>query len=258
MRKDRRNFLKKLGVASLFGIGSAGALDQYFKKTVYAELFKEDGLKENTTRWGMVIDMTKCEEGCTACIDACHFQHNVPEISGKKEEVKWIWKEAYKNAFPSKSHPFTKEETQKDPVLTLCNHCKNPPCVRVCPTKATFKREDGIVMMDFHRCIGCRFCMAGCPYGSRSFNFKDPRPFIKKINPDFPTREKGVVEKCNFCAERLAKGQAPACQSACNNRSIVFGNLGDPNSEIRRVLMTQNTLQRKTELGTDPSVFYIF
>ena len=100
---------------------------------------------------------------------------------------------------------------ERTPFIVMCNHCENPPCVRACPTNATFKREsDGIVLMDFHRCIGCRFCMAACPFGARSFNYRDPRPFIKEVNTKFPTRMKGVVEKCNFCAERLAEGLLPA------------------------------------------------
>jgi molybdopterin-containing oxidoreductase family iron-sulfur binding subunit len=111
-------------------------------------------------------------------------------------------------------------------------------------------------MMDYHRCIGCRFCMAGCPYGVRSFNWRDPRKFIKKINPDFPTRERGVVEKCNFCAERLAADKQPACVEASNG-AMVFGNLNDPKSEVRRALAGNTTIQRKPELGTNPSLFYI-
>ena len=139
----------------------------------------------------------------------------------------------------------------------LCNHCDNPPCVRVCPTKATWKREDGIVMMDYHRCIGCRFCMAGCPYGSRSLNWRDPRPFIKKITKEFPTRERGVVEKCNFCSERLAKGLIPACVEACKEKVLVFGDLEDPNSEVRGLLKSHYTIRRKPQLGTRPQIYYI-
>jgi len=112
-------------------------------------------------------------------------------------------------------------------------------------------------MMDYHRCIGCRYCMAGCPYGARSFNFKDPRPYIEEINPNYPTRTKGVVEKCNFCSERLAKGLLPACVEASTNGGLVFGDLDDPNSEVRKVLDTQFTVQRKPSLGTKPKVFYI-
>jgi len=114
------------------------------------------------------------------------------------------------------------------------------------------------VLMDFHRCIGCRFCMAACPYGSRSFNFKDPRTGLneKEINRKFPTRTMGVVEKCNFCAERLAEGNMPACVEASNG-AITFGDLKDPHSEVRAVLHENFTIRRNTALGTEPCVYYI-
>src|SRR4030043_1550809 len=147
---------------------------------------------------------------------------------------------------------------KEKPMLVLCNHCDNPPCVRVCPTQATFKRaEDGIVMMDYHRCIGCRFCIAGCPYGARSMNYRDPRPFIKKLNPEFPTRTKGVVEKCNFCEERLGKGMMPACVEACPEKALVFGDLEDPRSEVRQLLSSRFAIRRKSELGTGPQIYYL-
>ncbi|MCD6319198.1 MAG: 4Fe-4S dicluster domain-containing protein, partial [Candidatus Desulfofervidaceae bacterium] len=114
-----------------------------------------------------------------------------------------------------------------------------------------------IVMMDMHRCIGCRFCMAACPYGSRSFNWQDPRPFIKKENPEYPTRTKGVVEKCDFCAERLDKGLLPACVEACKEKALIFGDLGDPNSEVSKVLRSHYTIRRKPGLGTGPQIYYI-
>jgi molybdopterin-containing oxidoreductase family iron-sulfur binding subunit len=110
--------------------------------------------------------------------------------------------------------------------------------------------------MDFHRCIGCRFCMAACPFGARSFNYRDPRPFIAKVNKKFPTRMKGVVEKCNFCAERLAEGLIPACVEA-SNRALTFGDLYDPKSEVRELIRTNYTIRRKQSLGTEPSVYYI-
>jgi molybdopterin-containing oxidoreductase family iron-sulfur binding subunit len=128
----------------------------------------------------------------------------------------------------------------------------------VCPTGATWKREeDGIVMMDLHRCIGCRYCMAACPYGARSFNWVDPRPHVADLNPDFPTRTQGVVEKCNFCSERLAKGQLPACVEACTEKALMFGDVNDPKSEIRQVLAKSYTLRRRAELGTGPNVYYL-
>jgi molybdopterin-containing oxidoreductase family iron-sulfur binding subunit len=99
--------------------------------------------------------------------------------------------------------------------------------------------------------------MAGCPYGSRSFNWEDPRPRIKSLNPGFPTRTKGVVEKCTFCAERLAKGQVPACVEACQEKSMIFGDLNDPQSEVRQVLASRYLLRRKPELGTGPNVYYL-
>jgi molybdopterin-containing oxidoreductase family iron-sulfur binding subunit len=99
--------------------------------------------------------------------------------------------------------------------------------------------------------------MAGCPYGSRSFNWKDPRPFIKKVNLEFPTRTKGVVEKCNFCEERLSRGLIPACVEACKEKALVFGDLKDPDSEVRRALQNKTIYQRQPELGTKPKVYYI-
>ena len=133
--------------------------------------------------------------------------------------------------------------------MVLCNHCDNPPCVRVCPVKATFRRDDGIVMMDYHSCIGCRFCMAACPYGARSLNWRDPRPFIKEpLNMEYPTRCRGVVEKCTFCFERLAKGLKPACVEACKDKALIFGDVEDTNSEIRKVLRENPTIQRKPQL----------
>jgi ferredoxin len=103
--------------------------------------------------------------------------HNVPRYRARREEVKWIWE--YLAAFTGQEIQYT--PLINAPVLLLCNHCDNPPCVRVCPTQATWRRDDGIVMMDYHRCIGCRYCMAACPYGSRSFNWRDPRPHIKDL-----------------------------------------------------------------------------
>ncbi|MGI9952989.1 4Fe-4S dicluster domain-containing protein [Moorellaceae bacterium AZ2] len=212
-------------------------------------------------KWAMVIDMQKCwekgEEGCRDCILACHRTHNVPDIPEAKEEIKWIWTEDFEHAFPGQEHEYLAEHLRGKPFLVLCNHCENPPCVRVCPTKATFKRDDGIVIMDYHRCLGCRYCMAACPYGARSFNFRDPRPYVKELNPAFPTREKGVVEKCNFCAERLEVGLLPACVEACRAGALIFGDLEDPRSEVRKVLRSRYTIVRKPELGTRPDVYYV-
>ena len=214
-------------------------------------------------RYGLLIDLRKFREDQSLgerIVKACHTIHNVPQFPNKKDEIKWIWMTHFENAFPEQPNLYTAEETEEFQLPILCNHCDNPPCVRACPTQATFRNPEGIIMMDFHRCIGCRFCMAACPYGSRSFNWRDPRPFIAKDteNKDFPTRTRGVVEKCNFCAERLRVGLLPACVEACGEtKAMVFGNLNDPNSEIRQMLKEHHTIQRNPSLGTHPSVFYI-
>jgi Fe-S-cluster-containing dehydrogenase component len=249
---NRRSFLKVAGLASLSGLGIKG-----FSKTL-ARTFGTN--EEKKKRLALVIDMRKCREaeGCRDCILACHKIHNVPEMENPKHEVKWIWKEEFEHAFPNQNHKYVSDKVKSAPSIVLCNHCDNPPCVEVCPTQATFKREsDGIVMMDYHRCIGCRYCMVACPYGARSFNWEDAKPYIKEINPTFPVREKGVVEKCNLCAERIAKDDLPACVEACKEKAILFGDLSDPDSEIRHVLSTNDTIRRKPHLSTMPNVYYI-
>jgi Fe-S-cluster-containing dehydrogenase component len=253
---DRRTFLKVTGI-SLLGFGA---------KPVFGALAGMEGGKVlpdpqalRGKRWAMVIDLRKeCPEGCRDCSEACNHAHNIPDFGNPKDEIKWIWNETYNDTFPGQENRFLEAEVQERPVIVLCNHCDNPPCVRVCPTKATWKREeDGIVMMDWHRCIGCRYCMAACPYGSRSFNWTDPRLNLAHENPDFPTRTKGVVEKCNFCEERLTKGQLPACVEACPQNAMTFGDLGNADSQVRRLLQSFYAIRRKPELGTKPEVFYI-
>ena len=260
MKSSRRRFMKIAGVAAL-GLGAQPVIKAVAPASDHGP---QPEVRKNATaldaaQWAMVIDTRRFHsaEELEPIIEACHKAHNVPHLTEKNHEIKWIWETHYHNAFPGRPNPYTSEQTEHRPYLVLCNHCENPPCVRACPTKATFKREsDGIVLMDFHRCIGCRFCMAACPYGSRSFNFRDPRPFIEELNREFPTRMKGVVEKCNFCAERLAVGEMPACVEASDG-AIVFGDLKDPDSEVRKLLRENYTIRRKSNLGTEPCVYYI-
>ncbi len=257
MSMDRKSFLKVTGCA-LAGAFAGNGLVRIVEAR--DESVSEHPEALTARRWGMVIDTKKCvqADGCTKCVEACHVTHNVPEIDDQAREVKWIWKEEFHRAFPSHETEYPNEALEHREVLVFCNHCDEPPCVRVCPTQATWKRDsDGIVMMDWHRCIGCRYCVAACPYGSRSFNWSDPRPHIDQINSAYPTRTKGVVEKCTFCDERLARGEQPACVEACPEKALVFGDLADPSSEVRRLLKEQFTLRRKPELGTKPEVFYI-
>ena len=149
-------------------------------------------------RWAMAVVGGKCPQNCRDCIDACHLAHNVPAIGNPKDDVHWISLERVERVFPAEAHPGLPEAVRGLPVTVLCNHCENPPCVRVCPTKATFQRTDGIVMMDYHRCIGCRFCMAACPYGARSMNYRDPRPFIRKLQPGVSDADQGRSGKMQF------------------------------------------------------------
>jgi molybdopterin-containing oxidoreductase family iron-sulfur binding subunit len=257
MSMNRRDFLKLAGITSIATLGGTTALT-LVRKNIEASQMTPDPKGLTGKRWGMVVDMSKFKnkDDIRKCTDACHSIHNVPTIASPKEEIKWIWDEGFEHAFPGQEHAYISDAIKHMPFIVLCNHCDNPPCVRVCPTKATFRRADGILMMDMHRCIGCRFCMAGCPYGARSFNWRDPRPFIAKNDPEFPTRMKGVVEKCTLCYERLAVGKMPACVEVSNG-GLIFGDLNDPASDVRKVLSSSYTIQRKPELGTRPSVFYV-
>jgi molybdopterin-containing oxidoreductase family iron-sulfur binding subunit len=257
MPLNRRNFVK---LAGLTAVGLAtGNPSKVLGQDPKIDLAPD---KEPlvASRWAMVIDLRKCREhpDCTDCAAACNKVHNIPQFDNRKDEIKWIWKEPFEHVFEEQDYDYLEEKVKKAPVLVLCNHCDNPPCVRVCPTQATWKREsDGIVMMDWHRCIGCRYCVVACPYGARSFNWRDPRPFIKEIQEDFPTRMRGVVEKCIFCDERLAKGQIPACVEACKNGAMTFGDLEDSESEVRRLLAENYAIRRKPSLGTLPQIYYI-
>ena len=252
----RRKLLK------LAGLGALGLTAGKYAKVFGRDYFSETAVSEmsDVKRWAMVVDVRKClvKEDCKECIDACHITHNVPDLGNPKDEVKWIWKEDFESVFIDQENHYLEENLKDKRVPIFCNHCDNPPCVRVCPTQATWKREeDGIVMMDWHRCIGCRYCVVACPYGSRSFNWRDPRPFIGNINKDFPTRSKGVVEKCTFCEKRLAEGLPPACVEACKEKALVFGNLNDPKSEVRKLLKENFSIRRKPGLGTEPEIYYL-
>lgn len=262
MNTSRRSFLKVAGLSAfalssgMAGLaGTAGAARAQIAPGRY-----EKGEHALTAkRWAMVIDtrLFRGPEDYEPLIEACHKVHNVPHIPGN-QDIKWFWLDKYDHVFPDDVNAHINDKTRQASYPLLCNHCTNPPCVRVCPTQATYRMEDGIVAMDYHRCIGCRFCMAGCPYGARSFNFVDPRKYLSDPvpNPIFPTRMIGVVEKCTFCAERLAVGQMPACVEAAGGK-ILFGDLEDPNSTVRQALAANYSIRRKPNLGTQPGVYYL-
>jgi tetrathionate reductase subunit B len=194
-------------------------------------------------RWGMLIDTTKCTTGCTDCVTACSKENG---LSGgtSKTDSQWIRKIEIKEVRTGK--------TQSLPVM--CQHCAQPPCVDVCPTGASFKRADGIVLVDKHTCIGCRYCMMACPYKARSF-VHEP---LTNQNPDVP-RGKGTVESCTMCVHKVDKGESPACVSACaaaGHEAILFGDLNNPESEISRRIRSIQTMQLRADLKLDPGVSY--
>ena len=249
---SRRDLLAGTGAA----LGAALVGGTVARKALGAAPGKAGG----NPQWGIAIDLARCasQDGCRACIDTCHMAHRVPALADARHEVKWVWKEPFARVFPEQVHGWETEARQQMPVLVLCNHCKKAPCTRVCPTGATWRRSDGVVAMDEHRCIGCRYCMAACPYGSRSFNWEQPHP-----NPgtgNYPTRTAGVVEKCNLCVERIDVGQRPLCVETCQKRgtaALTFGDLEDANSPLRQQLATRQVLRRRPALGTEPHVFYL-
>ena len=259
MNESRRSFLKATGITVL-GIGGGASL----------LAARSNGLSPEAApaatqgkRYALAIDTTKCLDGCTVCMDACHKEHNVPDIrkadgsADKEEEIKWIWKTSVEHVFHDSLSHYSSPELAHRQIPVLCNHCDNPPCVRVCPTQATYKRADGPVMMDQHRCIGCRFCVVGCPYGARSFNWSDPRKYLgDDLTEPFPTRMKGVVEKCTLCVDRISRGKIPTCVEVCPQKAIIFGDLEDSESEIRQYVESNFTVRRKAELGTRPQVHY--
>ncbi len=255
----RRDFLKVGAAACVAGlIPLTGCSTEQTTNGEITSGLDADGKEK---QWGLVINVTKLNSlGVMDKIaTACHTAHNVPNTGDTKTEIKWIWSVSFEEAFSDIDSEYTSDQMKSMQYPVLCNHCTDPACVQVCPTQATFKRSDGIVSMDYHRCIGCRFCMGACPYGARSLNFSDPRLYLddSDINPDYPTRSKGVVEKCMFCSERIDKGQLPLCVEASEG-SILFGDLKDSSSDVRKALANAFSIRRRVEVGTGPNVYYIF
>ncbi|MCX7192955.1 MAG: 4Fe-4S dicluster domain-containing protein [Proteobacteria bacterium] len=191
-------------------------------------------------RWGMLINTESCADGCNDCVNACNKENG---LSGGTlpTDSQWMRKIEIKDI--SGGHSLS--------LPMMCQHCEHPPCVDVCPTGASFKRADGIVLVDRHLCIGCRYCMMACPYKARSF-VHEP---LHDQNPDVP-RGRGTVEACSMCVHRIDKGQQPACAEACSNKSILFGNLNDPDSEIAKKIRTVASAQVRSDLGLNPGIRY--
>ncbi|MCK5126978.1 MAG: 4Fe-4S dicluster domain-containing protein [candidate division Zixibacteria bacterium] len=243
---DRRDFMKMTG-GTILAVSSGTYAFQFLVAS--GRSVSGDNIAAGTVRWGMVIDLNKCIEGCTACLDACRTENNVAFHGDNRWDVHWIRK--------VKAEQKIGTESKEKSILLLCNHCDKPPCAQVCPVQATYKRNDGIVIVDHHRCIGCRYCMIACPYNARYFNMKDSEHWQ---NEERPKRSHGVAEACTLCAHRLDTGRQPACVEACNNTGagvLFVGNLNDSDSEVSQLIADRPTKRLREELGTEPKVHYI-
>jgi Fe-S-cluster-containing dehydrogenase component len=214
------------------------------------------GSKEKSEHsWAMVIDQSKCV-GCGHCVLACQANNDTPPDITYTRIVE------------------TGKVGNKDTFLPVpCMHCADAPCTHVCPVGATYQRDDGIVMMDYDRCIGCRYCEVSCPYGARYFNweeFEEPNPAVPTWGqPQVARRPRGVVEKCTFCYQRIDRGlemgltpgvdlaATPACVVACPMGARTFGDLNDPDSKVSKLLANNSSFRLKEDLGTEPRVYYL-
>ena len=245
MSVDRREFFK-IGVATAAGSMAGTGLPALAGALAKAG---ESGASSKTG-WGMVIDVDKCTPGCTACVDACHKENNVPKFPEPELDIHWIRNVTFKQK------GIENAEERNMPVM--CFHCENAPCEHVCPVAATFTRPDGIVLVDKHRCIGCRYCMIACPYKARSFVSKHVHHEPGQ-NPDVPVRMHGVVEKCTLCVHRIDRGEEPACVEACKKEgrgAMTFGDVKDSKSEVHKTIKSSKATQLRADLGTKPRVFY--
>ncbi|APX00226.1 4Fe-4S ferredoxin (plasmid) [Halobiforma lacisalsi AJ5] len=207
------------------------------------------------TNYGMVIDLERCI-GCHACAVSCSQENNV--------SLDQQWNRILTEGGDSMDTPEGKyPEDGRDGTLSMnhlpmaCQHCENAPCVKVCPVNATYKRDDGIVAIDYDKCMGCRYCMSACPYNARVFNYDEPETLPAEGTGNVEQREQGVVEKCTFCSHRVEEDLDPACTVACPADARIFGDLDDEESTVSRYINKYETDQLLEELETDPNTYYV-
>lgn len=262
---SRRDFIKMLAGLGV-GVTAAAALSNLppLRELLGREIALEQPVTEakgthaggkSVHRWGMVIDLRKCI-GCKYCVYACQAVNDVPD------HMRW--------------NVYLTDRTETGNLFHMtrpCLHCQEAPCVAVCPAGATFVRDDGIVIMDYNKCIGCRYCQVACPYGARSFNWLE-REGPSGYQGDWGSAEvarrpRGVAEKCTFCVHRIDRGleqglmpgvdraATPACVNICPVRARMFGDLNDPQSPVSRAIAENPTFRLREDLGTEPKVYYI-
>ncbi len=238
-------------------------LEAETKTHYHRDVHIEDVRPQEGVEFAYALNLSLCI-GCRRCAEACH-QENNHDRATNNSYIRVLEMEQggldlergttdYDHAVPAPGKFY---------LPVQCQQCDNPPCTKVCPVQATWKEADGIVVVDYNWCIGCRYCEAACPYHARRFNWSAPEVPAEEINPNQAylsnrIRPQGVVEKCTFCLHRTRKGQLPACLEACPTGARVFGNLLDPKSDIRWVLQHKRVFVLKEELGTRPRFFYFF
>jgi molybdopterin-containing oxidoreductase family iron-sulfur binding subunit len=209
------------------------------------------------TSYGMVIDQERCV-GCQACMTACMEENNVG--------LNHVWNRVLTEGGDSIDTPtgkYPKDGSDGTGTLsmsyqpTACQHCDNAPCVKVCPVNATYKRDDGIVEIDYDKCIGCRYCIAACPYNARVFNWDESVHLPSSGTGNVPDRPQGVVEKCTFCSHRVEEDLDPACVVACPADARIFGDLDDPDSTVSQYVEEYETDQLLEELEVEPKTYYV-
>jgi Fe-S-cluster-containing dehydrogenase component len=262
---SRREFIGAVvaaggSVALALALSQIAPLEELIQEELALELPEIEREKErhkgdSKHRWGMLIDLRKCI-GCQYCVYACQAVNDVPD------DMRW---NVYKPEITPNGDTFH--------MTRPCLHCQDAPCVSVCPVGATFVRDDGLVIMDYDKCIGCRYCQVACPYGARTFNW-EKRTQSSGYQPEWGNAEvewrpRGVAEKCTFCVHRIDRGLAqglvpgvhrpatPACVNICPVEARIFGDLKDPESRIAQAIRELPTFRLREELGTEPNVYYV-
>ncbi len=263
--KQKEQEIKKMCMAEAEKICKAQGQDSPACKeaTKRCEMIKVKATPpKKGVRFAMALDINKCI-GCRRCAYACVMENN----TDRELHIEWIKvvglpREELELLNPNMDYTDAPEKNMVY-IPMACMHCEDPPCVMVCPVVATYKEPDGIVVIDYDRCIGCRYCMTACPYGARRFNWKKPRVPVTELNPNMHilgnvVRQPHVVEKCTWCIQRTRDGGVPACVEVCPVGSRVFGDLNDPASPIRRVIEEYGAFVLRPEAGTKPRFFYYF